>query len=123
MVALLMVAYATTILMVIGFALIHGLAWGIRGPLMQAMRADYFGRTSFGVIMGFSSMIIMFGNTGGPLLAGILADRTGSYESGFTIIAGIAGAASLFFLFAKRPQPPIRLAKAPVAATPVAVAE
>ena len=33
----------------------HGLAWGIRGPLMVALRADYFGPKSFGTIMGVSS--------------------------------------------------------------------
>jgi hypothetical protein len=51
-------------------------------------------------------MIVMFGNTGGPLIAGILADKTGSYESGFTILACLAGIGSLFFLFAKKPNPP-----------------
>ena len=48
------------------FAIAHGMAWGIRGPLMQAMRADYFGRASFAKVMGFSSTIIMVGTVGGP---------------------------------------------------------
>jgi MFS family permease len=108
MVGLLLVAYATMLPMVIGFALLHGFAWGVRGPLMQAMRADYFGRASFGTIMGLSSLIVMFGNTSGPLVAGILADRTGSYETGFTLLALLAGAGSLFFFFATKPKPPRR---------------
>ncbi len=107
-VALPLAAYATTLLMVIVFAVLHGLAWGIRGPLMQAMRADYFGRSSFGVIMGFSTTIIMLGQVAGPLVAGILADATGSYEAGFTVLAVIAGFASIFFLLARRPRPPDR---------------
>jgi sugar phosphate permease len=109
MTGLLLVAYANALPMVIAFAVLHGLAWGIRGPLMQAMRADYFGRASFGTIMGFSSMIVMFGNVSGPLVAGILADRTGSYEAGFTVLACLAGAGSLFFLFATKPKPPVRV--------------
>ena len=52
-VALLILAYATSGLMIIGFVVINGLAMGTRGPLIQAMRADYFGRQSFGTIMGF----------------------------------------------------------------------
>ena len=68
--------------MVIAFAILHGLAWGVRGPLMQAIRADYFGRSSFGVIMGFSTLIIMVGLVAGPLVAGVLADATGGYEKG-----------------------------------------
>lgn len=108
MAGLLLVAYATSLAMVIGFAVLHGLAWGTRGPLMQAMRADYFGRGSFGVIMGLSSMITMLGNTGGPLIAGILADQTGSYETGFTVLAVLAGLGSIFFMLAVRPRPPQR---------------
>jgi len=32
--------------MVVVFAVLHGLAWGVRGPLMAARRADYFGSAS-----------------------------------------------------------------------------
>ena len=73
---------------------------------MQAMRADYFGRTSFGTIMGISSMIVMIGTTAGPLIAGILYDRYGSYELAFTIIAIIAAFGSIFFMLSWRPSPP-----------------
>jgi MFS family permease len=82
------------------------------------MRADYFGRASFGVIMGLSSMIIMFGNTGGPLVAGILADTTDSYRTGFTVLACLAGAGSVFFLLAKRPRPPVRVTASRIEAEP-----
>jgi MFS family permease len=114
---LLLVAYATMLPMVIAFAVLHGLAWGIRGPLMQAIRADYFGRASFGVIMGLSSLIVMFGNVSGPLIAGVLADSTGSYEAGFTVLACLAGAGSLFFLFATKPKRPERVQTPSLAAT------
>ena len=108
MVGLLLVTYAVSLPMVIAFAVLHGMAWGIRGPLMQAMRADYFGRSSFGVIMGLSALIIMIGQIGGPLIAGALADQTGSYDLGFTLLAVLAGAGSLFFIFARRPSLPER---------------
>jgi MFS family permease len=108
-VGLLMLAYAVTLPMVFGFAILHGTAWGLRGPMMQAMRADYFGRRSFGMIMGFSSMITTLGNLSGPLIAGILADRTGSYEAGFTVLAVLAALASVFFLLATPPKPPARI--------------
>ena len=109
---LLLVAYATNILMVIAFAVLHGLAWGTRGPLMVAMRADYFGASSFGTIMGFSSLIVMFGMSGGPILAGYLADLYGSYEFGFTLLAGAAFLGSFCFMAATRPPPPRREAGA-----------
>ena len=58
------------VLLVLAFTVLHGLAWGTRGPLMVALRADYFGPSSFGTIMGFSSLIVMLGMSGGPVFAG-----------------------------------------------------
>jgi cyanate permease len=55
-------------------------------------------------------MIIVVGQIGGPMIAGVLADLTGDYRLGFTILALLAGMGSLFFLFARRPQPPSRAA-------------
>jgi sugar phosphate permease len=102
-VALALLAWATTFWMVVVFAILHGLAWGMRGPLMGALRADYFGSAAFGTISGFSSMIVMFGMMGGPLIAGTLADRTGSYRLGFTLLAALAALGSGFFALARRP--------------------
>lgn len=104
--ALLLLAFATAFWMVLGFAVIHGLAWGMRGPLMSAIRADYYGSAYFGTIVGVSSTIVMFGMVGGPLVAGVLADRTGSYELGFSILATFAAVGSIFFVLARRPRRP-----------------
>ncbi len=93
-------------LAVAAFVVLHGMGWGIRGPLMGALRADYFGSTAFGQIMGISSLILMFGMVGGPLLAGVLADVTGSYRLGFTVLALLAGAGMLFFALASPPPEP-----------------
>jgi sugar phosphate permease len=95
--ALMLVAYAQAVPMVIAFAVLHGAAWGIRGPLMQAIRAEYFGRANFGMILGVSSLIFTIGNVVGPLVAGILADSTGGYREGFTVLTVLSGAGSLFF--------------------------
>ena len=92
-VGLLLVAHINAEWAVVAFCVLHGTAWGTRGPLMQAIRADYFGRSSFGTIMGFSSMIVMIGTTAGPFMAGVLYDKYGSYELAFTIIAFIASCA------------------------------
>ncbi|MGB5081591.1 MAG: MFS transporter, partial [Burkholderiales bacterium] len=108
MAGLLLLTYAVAATMVIGFALLHGVAWGLRGPFMQAIRADYFGRAAIGMILGLSYMIIVIGQIGGPMIAGVLADLTGNYRMGFTILALLAGMGSLFFLFARKPKPPSR---------------
>ena len=97
---------AATTAMVVAYAIIHGTAWGLRGPFMQAIRADYFGRSAIGMILGLSFMIITVGQIGGPMIAGILADMTGNYRAGFTTLALLAGMGSLFFLAARRPERP-----------------
>jgi MFS family permease len=104
-VGLLLLTYANGAVMLTAFAIIHGTAWGMRGPMMQAMRADYFGSKSIGMILGISSMVIVLGQVGGPMLAAILADYTGNYRLGFTVLAALVGSGSLFFLLAKKPVP------------------
>ena len=42
--ALLVLVFANSIWMIFVFALAHGTAWGVRGPVLLALRADYFGR-------------------------------------------------------------------------------
>ena len=118
-IGLVLLAFATGLPMVLAFAVLHGWAWGARGPLMQAIRADYFGTSNFGTIMGFSSLIVTLGNTTGPIVAGVLADRTGNYEAGFTVLAIGALLGSGFFLFARKPQPPQRAPRDEDRAPPV----
>jgi sugar phosphate permease len=105
-VGLLLLTYALSLWMVIAFAVLHGTAWGLRGPFMQAMRADYFGRSAIGMILGLSFMIIVVGQVGGPIVPGIFADITGNYRMGFTILALLAGLGSVFFVLAKKPNRP-----------------
>ncbi len=105
MTGLLLLTFATSVAMIWTFVVLHGLAWGLRGPMMSAIRADYFGARSFGQVMGYTSLILMFGMVGGPLFAGVLADVTGDYRVGFTILALLAGAGSVLFLLAR---PPVR---------------
>ena len=102
---LILVAFAVNTMMVFAFAMLHGLAWGIRGPLMVALRADYFGPSSFGTIMGFSSLIVMLGMSAGPIFAGYMADIYGNYEMGFTYLAAGAFLGCFCFMAATPPKP------------------
>jgi sugar phosphate permease len=98
-------SFSEPLLLVLAFTVLHGLAWGTRGPLMVALRADYFGPSSFGTIMGFSSLIVMLGMSGGPVFAGLMADIYGNYEIGLAILAGLSLLGSFAFLAATPPRP------------------
>ena len=104
--ALLILANATGPVMAYLAAALHGVAWGLRGPQMTAVRAEFFGRSAFGTIMGFSNLIIMTGMVAGPLIAGILEDIRGDYTMAFTILAVMTALGSGFFAFTRRPTPP-----------------
>ncbi|MEX2446482.1 MAG: MFS transporter [Dehalococcoidia bacterium] len=108
--AMLLLASTVTPALVLLSAGIHGLSWGTRGPLMAALNADYFGRTSFGSIFGVSTMVVTIGLVTGPLVAGLLYDATGSYTPGFIVIACAAALGSGFFMLATRPDLPRRAA-------------
>ena len=103
---LLMLTFAPSLPWLLGFAVFHGVAWGLRGPLMQAIRADYFGRQAIGMIMGLSAAIIALGQVAGPLVAGVLADWSGDYRWGFTVLAIAATLGSVAFWLAHKPTLP-----------------
>jgi len=103
-IGLLAITYATSYWWIAVFVIFHGLGWGIRGPLMVALRADYFGPKSFGTIMGISSLIVMIGMTAGPIFCGVMFDLYGNYERAFTIMAFISLTGSICFYFARPPE-------------------
>lgn len=101
--AIVILAFASSSAALVLAAVLHGLGWGVRGPLMGTMRADYFGRGSYAVIMGVVSLIVTLGSVGGPLLAGILADATGGYRGAFLILGGMAVAGAGAFVVLRAP--------------------
>jgi MFS family permease len=103
---LLFLTYSSHMQGLIAFAMFHGLAWGLRGPFMQAIRADYFGRQAIGAIMGISAAIIAVGQIAGPMVAGVLADLTGDYQLGFTVLSILSALGSVSFMLAKKPVRP-----------------
>ncbi len=102
-IGLLFLTFSTHLAELVAFAVFHGLAWGLRGPLMQAIRADYFGVGAIGAIMGISAAVIAVGQIAGPMVAGVLADLTGDYRLGFTLLALTAAMGSLAFMLATKP--------------------
>ncbi len=107
--AMLMLALATSGEIIVAAALLHGLAWGTRGPLMMAIRADYYGRRHFGQIAGYSNIMVMFGPLIGPSLAGWMFDKYGDYTGAFTAVAVVVGLGAVLFLASRKPPLPKRL--------------
>ena len=103
---------ADSYLLVMLCSVVNGLAWGARGPLITALRADYFGASSFGQIMGWSSTVMMLFMVAGSLIVGTLRDVSGDFMLGFLVVGIGAGSGLLWVAMATRP----RLAQAVAAA-------
>lgn len=94
-----------------GFALLtaaavgHGLAWGLRGPLMNSLRADYFGVGSIATIIGWSMGFTSLGMMTGPILVSTLAAGPGGYGAAFAAVAAITGLGCVAFLVLRPPRP------------------
>ena len=105
--ALLVLVVADSIWMIFVFALAHGFAWGVRGPVLLALRADYFGRRDFGKIMGLSQLVMTSGMMGGPIFAGLMRDLTGGFETGFVVLSILSLLGALLIVFASKPTRPL----------------
>ena len=100
---MLVLAFFDAYPMVILFSVLHGVAWGVRGPQMVSIRADYFGTRSFGKILGISSMVVMFGTMLGPIICGFVVDHYGIYRNAFISIGLISYIGAFLFYFARKP--------------------
>jgi len=78
-------------------------AWSIPS-IMAAAVGDYVGAAKAGQAFGFVTFIFGFGQIAGPAIAGLLAERTGSFSGSFFMAAALAGTAILLTLFLRRPH-------------------
>jgi sugar phosphate permease len=107
-IATLILATATGLAQVMVFGVIYGSAWGVRTPISNAIRGEYFGRSHFGQISGFSQVISSPLGIAGPVLAGLLADIEGKYEMTFILFGALSLVASVPLFLAGPPRPPVR---------------
>ena len=87
------------------FAVLFGIGFGGRTPLTTAIRGDYFGRASFGKILGISTVPMnLLLLISGPLV-GFMRDEIGDYNNAFLLMAGLNLLGAALFLIARRPKP------------------
>ena len=99
-------AIAPNYWMAVLFAVLWGIGFGARTPLIHAMRGDYFGRKHFGTILGMSAFPMAIGMTASPVIVGWVFDRQQTYETVLFVLAGASVMASATILLATRPSRP-----------------
>tara|TARA_B100000686_G_scaffold349865_1_gene444259 strand:+ start:130 stop:1443 length:1314 start_codon:yes stop_codon:yes gene_type:complete len=99
-------AMAQNILQALVYAVIYGIGYGARAPILIALRGEFFGPRNFATIMGLSQPIMVIGSFFGPIAAGFAYDIQGNYRMIFTVIAAINLVGALLVFFIEKPKPP-----------------
>lgn len=87
------------------YALLFGLGFGARGPIITAMASDLFGGRRFGVIYGVLNLANGMGGALGPWFGGAVHDLTGSYRIAFLASVVFCAMGSACFWLAQRRAP------------------
>jgi sugar phosphate permease len=78
------------------FVIFFGISYGGNLAMLSILLRSYFGRGSYGTIIGFTWGILLLGNVVGPPLAGWFFDTWGSYRYVWLMMAGIVLIGALF---------------------------
>jgi sugar phosphate permease len=103
-VSCIILAYAQTLWQVMLFVSIYAPSYGCSAATMPAIKGDYFGRKSFGSILGLSGMVQMAGSMLGPIFAAYIFDTSGSYRIAFLTFAGLLVISAAMFMSLKKPR-------------------
>ena len=101
--AVVLLTVASTLPMLYLFAVVFGMGFGGRNPLTTAIRGEYFGRASYGKILGLSTVPMNILLLVAPPLAGFLRDVQGTYTQAFLGLAALNVLGGILFLNAKKP--------------------
>jgi MFS family permease len=101
--AVVLLTAASTLPMLYLFAVVFGMGFGGRNPLTTAIRGEYFGRASYGKILGMSTVPMNVLLLVAPPVAGFMRDVQGTYTQAFLGLAALNVLGGVLFLSAKRP--------------------
>ena len=104
--AVYILAVTDTVFMAFTFAVIFGIGWGMRTPVLNAIQGEYFGRISQGVIRGWMQSLGLPIIIAAPVVVGHMADVQGTYLYAFSLMAGVMVIGSILLFIAKHPKPP-----------------
>ena len=98
--------FAGSVPAALAFAVIYGISQGIQSIAMGNLFPDYFGRTEFPKIMGYTMPFNTFISGLGAPVTGYIRDVSGSYVPAFKILLALLVVSFFCMLFAKPPRHP-----------------
>ena len=104
--AMTILALTDSLPMAVVFAVLWGAGFGGRVPLLTAIIGDFFGRKSFGSILGINMVPSNIAMIFAPLFAGFMFDLRQSYFIPFITFAVMGFIGAFVILLARQPRPP-----------------
>ena len=101
---IMVLAFTEEIRMAYLFAVLYGIGFGGRIPLLTAIRGEYFGRKAFATIMGLSQMPNNIAMMFAPLFAAYMFDTQGSYMVPFFIFSILNFLGAILVLWVRKPK-------------------
>jgi MFS family permease len=103
-IGILSIMKANSTIQIYMYALFLGLGYGAIYISWPIITSNYFGPASFASIMGLQGPVITIAGSSAPFLAGLVYDRTGSYNNAFIALAVLCLASGALILCAKPPE-------------------
>ncbi|TMC01694.1 MAG: MFS transporter [Chloroflexi bacterium] len=99
-----LLAWAASPLLVWAYVAVYGAAFGAISPLRASTMADQFGRRSYGAITATAGVPVAVAGSLGPIAAGAVYDRAGTYAPALALIAGAFVVSALTVALTPRPR-------------------
>jgi MFS family permease len=98
--------FAHSVPMMLAYSVMYGISAGIGSVAVGNLYPDYFGRTEFPKIMGYTMPFNTFISALGAPLTGLIRDMAGSYAPALKVLLAMLVVAFFCILFAKPPVHP-----------------
>ncbi|NLA76198.1 MAG: MFS transporter, partial [Deltaproteobacteria bacterium] len=103
---LIIILFARSMGIVILSNIFMGIGFGIQSIALGNLIPDYFGRTEFPKMMGYTMPFTTFLSAAGTPVAGYIREATGSYIPAFQFAIAVLALGLIFILLAKPPVHP-----------------
>jgi MFS family permease len=83
--------------MIFIFIPVYSIGWGGAVPMLSGLLKEYYGGERLGTIVGCLGSVMMLGQILGPLMAGWVFDKWGSYQYTWFLLFALVGTSTIIF--------------------------
>ncbi len=103
-IAIIVLAYANSYIIVILFSILWGVGFGMRTPAFHALRGDFFGGKYYGTILGINAFPMGIGMMISPVIVGYIYDKYDTYYYSLIAMAALCAISCILISVIKNPK-------------------